>query len=494
MNILLRIAFRNLREHKTKTVIIGSIIALGLVILVVGNSLLDTAEQGIRKMYTENFTGQAVVTSAWNEKSSLFMGPGSLNGESAPRIPDYPALAAHLEGMQGVEKAVPQITGFAKVDIDGKGRAFLQLFSVPPEQYQEMFPDSLEIVAGRFLQGDETGIVLSEAVVEILEDSSGRTVGVGDEILLTNMNAVSGAKIRQVEVRGILRFASEAPNLATISYLDTASMRMLSGLTRVTDVAADLTATERAALGAVDEEDIFGAGGGLLAAADLGDLDGEARGEAELLAILGDTSEAALYRELDADAWQYVLLKLEDRGSAERTIRSLNRGFEDAGLAARAYGWVDAAGDTARLVSGLKLVFDALIVVVAVVAIIIIMNTLVISITERIGEIGTMRAIGAQRSFVRWMVTLETLMISLIFGVIGILVGAGIVRVLGATGIEASSMFLQVLFGGPTLIPVLSAGSVATSLALVVAVGILASLYPVSVALRIQPVRAMNRR
>ena len=58
MGVLLKIAYRNLKEHKVKTLIVGSIIMLGLLILVIGNSLIDTAAEGVRSMYTSNFTGQ----------------------------------------------------------------------------------------------------------------------------------------------------------------------------------------------------------------------------------------------------------------------------------------------------------------------------------------------------------------------------------------------------------------------------------------------------
>ena len=44
MKVLLKIALRNLLEHKTKTLIIGSIIFLGIIVPVMGNS-----EPGIRK-------------------------------------------------------------------------------------------------------------------------------------------------------------------------------------------------------------------------------------------------------------------------------------------------------------------------------------------------------------------------------------------------------------------------------------------------------------
>jgi len=51
----------------------------------------------------------------------------------------------------------------------------------------------------------------------------------------------------------------------------------------------------------------------------------------------------------------------------------------------------------AEMSYGIKRIFNGVVLVIAVVAIIIIMNTLVISITERMAEIGTMRAIGARR-------------------------------------------------------------------------------------------------
>jgi putative ABC transport system permease protein len=140
-----------------------------------------------------------------------------------------------------------------------------------------------------------------------------------------------------------------------------------------------------------------------------------------------------------------------------------------------------------------KIVFNVLIFIVAVVAVIIIMNTLVISVTERIGEIGTMRAIGARKSFVRKMITWETIIISVYFGLIGIILGALVVGIMGGIGFSAGgNMFLTVLFGGEIFRPVLSATAMGQSLLIITAVGILASLYPVSVALNISPVRAMS--
>ncbi len=489
MGVLLKIAYRNLREHLAKTLIIGSLIALGLIVLVTGNSFIGTAEAGVRRLYSENFTGDVLIASARSDSPGLFLSPGLRLDEPTPVIQDYRTLMGELGEIEGVRATVSQIRGFATAQIEDQGTAFLQLFGVAPDEYLTMFPRTVNVIEGRFLQGSETGIVLSDTAATMLEESSGRDVRPGVKILLTSANAVSGTKIREVEVRGIARFPSQAPNLDFISYIDLASLRALSGMTKVTDVAAELTAQEQSLLGVPDEKDLFG--GSLVAESHVAT---GARGEKELLAILGDTSAAALYRELDPDAFHNVLLALDPGVPAQRVIARLNRGFAGSGLAVKAYGWVAAAGGVAQMVSALKLVFNALVLVVAVVAVIIIMNTLVISITERIGEIGTMRAIGAGRSFVRGMITLETLIISLVFGLAGTAAGLAALAALRTTGIETSSVFLQVLFGGPVLRPVIDPASIAMSLLVIPAIGILASLYPVSVALRIEPVTAMGQR
>ncbi len=491
MGVLLKIAFRNLREHKAKTLIIGSLVAFGLVVLVAGNALLETAERGIRRMYTESFTGQVMIASARSRKPSLFLSPESVNGDRLPILGEYPRLEDYLKTLSGVRSMVPQLNGIAVAEIQGEGKSLVQFFSAPPEAYLAMFPDTIQLLEGDFLAEQEPGIVLSEEVARELEQGSGLEVAPGRRILLTNLSSSFGAKIREVEVKGIFRFAARSPNLSRISYLDLNSARILSGLTRRTDPGADLTGEERRALGSVDEEQLFAEGASLVAAAGSGT---RAYSAEKLSGILGDTSQTRLYRELDGQAWHYVLLKLEPGRSAKAAIRSLNRDFQDLGLPLRAYGWVEAAGGVAQMVSALKILFYALILVVAVVAVIIIMNTLIISITERIAEIGTMRAIGAGRGFVRAMLTLETLLISVVFGLAGMALGAGLIGILGRTGIRASGLFLQVLFGGPLLEPVLSAGSLAGSLLVVVAVGLLASLYPAAVALRIEPVRAMGQR
>ena len=70
-SVLIRIALRNLRLHLAKTLIIGSLIMLGIAILVIGNSFMDTIKAGIEKNYTENYTGDLFIVNNQVEEVSL---------------------------------------------------------------------------------------------------------------------------------------------------------------------------------------------------------------------------------------------------------------------------------------------------------------------------------------------------------------------------------------------------------------------------------------
>jgi putative ABC transport system permease protein len=209
--------------------------------------------------------------------------------------------------------------------------------------------------------------------------------------------------------------------------------------------------------------------------------------------LLGDKSERTYLNETDQNAWNFLLVKVEDNKQTDRTVRQINAYFKANDIDAKAYNWLDGAGMSARLADTISILFNVLILIVAVVAVIVIMNTLVISVSERYGEIGTMRAIGAEKSFVRKMISLETLMITLVFGLIGVVLGVAILLVFRAVGIEATNQFLQILLGGGVFKPVVSLSAIVTSVLMVSLVGIIASLYPVSVALKISPLEAMNK-
>ncbi len=272
MGVLAKIAYRNLRQHKTKTFIIGSLIALGMLILVVGNSVLDTATAGIKANYTENYTGHVIVAASGVEAPALTPdGAARSLEEGTPSLPDYETTIAFLESYGGVESVNPVITGFAMTQQDGEGFGIMQFYGIDPDIYREFFPDNLDLVDGEFLKSGQEGVVISETTLDMLQDSSNRAIGVGDSILLTAQNEVYGMKIREVEIVGVFNFRNASMPLDFISFVDLENARVLNGMTGITDLQASLTDAEFSSLGSVDEDALFG-GGGLFYAPLVGDL------------------------------------------------------------------------------------------------------------------------------------------------------------------------------------------------------------------------------
>jgi putative ABC transport system permease protein len=175
-------------------------------------------------------------------------------------------------------------------------------------------------------------------------------------------------------------------------------------------------------------------------------------------------------------------------------VLTMNLWLREKGIAAQAGNWEAAAGPFATTADVIRTVFNVAIIIIGVVAIIIMMNTLVISVIERTPEIGTMRALGAKKNFVWRMFLYETLAITLVFGFIGIILALIIVGILNAIGIPANNTFLQILFAGDELHPKIAPMSVLTSMVVVTVIGFISHLYPVTVALKIQPIRAIQAK
>jgi len=486
MPVLVRIALRNLLEHKAKSLIIGVLLALGVVILIVGNAFMDTAAQGVKDTFIGNYTGDIFVAAKAKVPVSLF-GASSFGGtESTQTLPYFDKIVSKLESEPGVTGVASQVTGFAMASIKGAPESadsgepgFVLLFGIDPASYYRQFSNA-HAARGRLLEPGEEGLVFSQATVDRLKKSLGVEPKVGDTILLTGIGK-SGFKIRAVPLVGVVAYKSESEATDFISYADVNTVRILMGLTLGNDEDSPVTDEQKSLL-AASGDDLFG---------------GETVVTQGKVALGAAAPKAAppLARkapQVDTGAWYFAMARLKNPAAARAAILSLNLWFSREGIDAQAADWKAAAGPFSASIDVVRVVFNIAIIIVAVVAVIIMTNTLVISVIERTGEMGTMRALGAGKGFVRRMFLIETLTIAVVFGLIGAVVAFGAVGIINAAHITATNAFLKILFAGNVLHPSLSASAVIWSLVLVSLVAIVAHLYPVSLALKVQPVRAMQ--
>jgi putative ABC transport system permease protein len=487
MPVLIRIALRNLLEHKAKSFIIGTLLALGVIILVVGNAFMDTAAKGVKDTFIANYTGDVFVSAKSKDAVSLFgsMSMSSQGGDTKT-IPEYDRVMEHLRSMPGVIGASGQVTGYGMAALkgyedvdksDGAEMAVLVLFGVDPSTYNQLFT-AVKPTMGRLLKPGEEGIVISKSTFNKLKKKAGVEPKIGDQIVVTGMSS-GGFKIRAVPLVGVVGAEDENEGQSFITYADVNTVRLLSGLTIGNDEETPVTEDQKSLL-AASEDDLFG---------------GETLIQASKTAVPKAAPQASAPRKAavaDTGAWYFAIARLKNPNAAAATIASLNAWFAKEGIEAQAGDWKAASNPFGSSVDVIRIVFNIAIIIVAIVAVIIMMNTLVISVIERTGEIGTMRALGARKGFVRKMFLVETLTIAVVFGIIGTALALGTLGVLNVLHIEATNAFLKLLFAGPVLHTTASISSVLWSLILVSLVAVVAHLYPVSLALKIEPVRAMQ--
>jgi putative ABC transport system permease protein len=497
-------ALRNLVEHRAKSLIVGVLLALGMLIMVLGNSFLDASRRGIESSFTRNYTGDVIITGLADGPVSLF-GVQSVGGmEATPTIPDYERVFARAASLPGVKAISGMATGFGIAtneagDVEpgeGEGEgdenmmaAVMMLFGVDAANYWNLF-ETVELEDGAFIRPGEPGLMIASDRLEKLGKYLKRELKVGDEVLIQGIGS-TGMHLRSARIVGTFKRVSDGAGPEQLTYIDIDTLRVLAGMTVGASENITLSDAQTSMLSVDDIDSLFDEGGfGAVEASPAGS--GVALTEAGIGSLLGDTSARERLNAADSGAWHSILLRLDDPGEAGAVAAGLNAWFAGEGIRAEAGDWQKAAGPYAQSVDVLRVVFTVAIVILAVVSIIIIMNTLVVSIIERTGEIGTMRALGGGKGFVRRMFAAETVSLSVVFGLVGLALSFAAAAIINAVGIEATNAFLQILFGGKVLRAVIDPLAVAGSFVVIVAVGLVASVYPVSVALRIQPVRAMQ--
>ncbi|MGB0646256.1 MAG: ABC transporter permease [Bradymonadia bacterium] len=202
-------------------------------------------------------------------------------------------------------------------------------------------------------------------------------------------------------------------------------------------------------------------------------------------------SEATLKTD-PIDLIQNAAVFLKDIERLEETKIALNTYFKNENLPYQAIDWKEASGLIGQLAVLVRAILIIALLIIFGVAVIIINNAMVMATLERIREIGTMRAIGAQKNFMLVLVMIESLVISATAGVIGTILSASIFAILGKVGIPATNDVAKFFFSGPRLYPTLETSHVFYGLLTVLLIGIAATYYPARIATRVRPIEAMS--
>jgi ABC-type lipoprotein release transport system permease subunit len=309
------------------------------------------------------------------------------------------------------------------------------------------------------------------------------------------MNSVNVKVYGFVEFKGL-----EKSGLAGImSLMDIMTFRDLYGFMTAEQRAEIRKLKKAAAVPAVTREsaeaDLFGEG-----ATVVGTASSQAIDEQKLLqASLGErakddlTTRVYTQQEIDRGVAKNAAVILKDPRRASKTTADILAATKAAGMDLKVVDWQQASGMIGQFVTLARVILYVAVFIIFAVALVIINNAMVMATLQRVKEIGTLRAIGAQRRFVLQMLLIETVAVGLMFGAIGAGFGAGVVWLIGAVGgIPAANDQLYFFFSGPSLIPHLGASTMIVSLVIVFLVSMLSALYPAWLATRVAPLVAMQ--
>ena len=488
MGTIFRIALRNLVQHRKKTIIIGVLIAVAVSLGLVGNTVLDTARRSLKRTFTDNFTGDVLVLPK-SIQGGVFGSTSDGNGNGPPilpMMPDYEKVYRVVKDSEGIASFTSQISAYAVFNLGDAGINWGLAFGIDPDDYFKTF-HNIDLLAGKRLRSGEPGIMLHERIVKAIKESNDVELKVGDTIQLNNFGE-AGFKIREVPIVGIFRFKAgneRAFAFMQPNFVDVTTLRALKGKAILSPADLKLDASTQSALDSSEEE---------LFAEDTVVRPTAQSPQAKAVAldsILGVKTARGDSVTTTRGAWNYILIKLAPGTDEKAFIAKMNDEFNSQHLDVKAQDWVPTAQPDSGIFFAMSLVFNIVIWLLAVVSVIIIMNTLIASVMERTSEIGTMRALGAQRGFIRTLFIMETLIVTVVFGLVGISVGLVLSLVLHATGIAAPNDFMRLIFGGALLRPELNPAQALNALFIMLFIALVSWVFPVRMALKVSPIEAI---
>jgi putative ABC transport system permease protein len=179
--------------------------------------------------------------------------------------------------------------------------------------------------------------------------------------------------------------------------------------------------------------------------------------------------DSLIFQVADTTRFRETLDRVSD------ILRITHRGIEDFGFDTREE-WFDRIEQNARnvrasggLIAGISLIVGGIGIT----------NIMLASITERIREIGVRRAVGAKGRDIFVQIVVESAVVGVIGGLLGLIASLGVMRLLVAISPAENA-------------PVLELNNVLISFSFAVVIGVLSGLYPAWKAARIEPIEALR--
>ncbi|MDR2942565.1 MAG: FtsX-like permease family protein [Treponema sp.] len=488
------LVLRNIARNKKNSAIIALLIAVITFLFFIGNSVIGKSNLGLRQAFVQSLTGDVVLEAKADVTMNLF-GANTPIIDTFLTIPVLPAYGAVMEiiraeegiASNGIASATSQVSGKAYLDLLGVREPVL-LCGIDADSYFSLFPGII-LEEGRLLRSGEYGAMITAERAKRIEVQSGQYPVPGMSLLLTSGSAI-GFKIREVPLVGIFSYTNPGQFMNEIVIIDPQTVRVLNSIQVASAQDTEIDESALSLLNA-NTDDIFSD----FFAPEQNEIIVEGFSSAEnfsadmLQAYLKETKTEETVG-LSGGDWNFIILTLKRGTNVRSFISSLNKKLEPYGVIA--VDWRIAAGTSAILLLLIQALFNMGIFLVCVAGVITVINILLIGVFRRTREIGTLRAIGASGIYIASLVLQENLVLTAFAGAAGIFGGALFIKWINSLSVIIPNELIASLLGGN----VLSLGFIphvaVLSFVLAVALGIVVSIYPVYVTVRVEPMSAVR--
>lgn len=505
-SMIFKMAIKNLFSNKAKTIIMLSLIGMGTFLIILGLGILKFSQEQTKAVCISDFTGDILITgkpenddvfvelSGANQIVSL-----TLDRPKMPYLPEMTKIRTKLTGMETVkaftESTVTPISLLRAVDLSddwqnpkGSYPPYLHFLGIQPESYKKIF-DTIQIYEGEFPQSNnEVFCLLPKSTKEAFEKHFERELKIGDDIVLNSFGNKS--KTASVKVTGFFTFAHPDTAISGFGYCNVDTCRNLAGMIMGAKIASEIPESIDLTLSEKSEEDLFADDENMFA--DTVSVSNKGLTENDVETILGSTELRDALNLPDTEAWNHIAVRLHNALFTQKTVKELNDWFKAENIEAQALLWDKGMVSYAGRIKSTKALLTIVLALLSVVVLIVIMNTLVVSIMERTSEIGTMRAIGAKRSFVKKIFYAESFFMTCSGVVAGTVLALIAGAVFNAFDLRFGTIF-GTLFGGYKIKTSISILSILGTAFAMLTAGFIANIYPIRIALKISPLEAINR-